>query len=214
MISMKTKKTNRIANKITFGKKGSVFRWTEDFFGYMLFAVIILVFFLLMGPRGCSSKLAEQRIDPKVSTDSEINVNLLTYLRNPILVKLDEKDSGEWIQMSALLVKAYSDKRYFDYLQKDNNYLNIAPEQLTEKYDIVIDFPDGKKIGGTDGSTLLSKIAVPTVNFQPIVVSIYEPKGEVIGVSASHAGVSGTFEQKPKYSPNKENAKKEDENKK
>jgi hypothetical protein len=82
-----------------------------DFFSYLLFVVIIMLFFLLFQIKGCSENADAQEPILAEAAQSDINTILLSYLRTPVPEDLIERIDA-LIKSGPLSIEGKTGKEY------------------------------------------------------------------------------------------------------
>ena len=101
---------------VKLNKKGFVASALVDFYAYILFIIILLVFFALLNLKGCVSDPSEQTISEYSDSIVEANDILMAYCRMPI----EDTTMAEFIR-----------KAYLEPDLRDN--LELVTEEYLEK---------------------------------------------------------------------------------
>ena len=122
--------------KINKRKQGFIASALVDFYAYLAFVLVIIVFFALFNLKVFTQDPAEQEISSY--TDSRVKANeiLLAYLRSPVELDLDNDRVNERLTFGELISVAVHDNDVRDKLKLETeNYLELL--QDTMKYPAV-----------------------------------------------------------------------------
>jgi len=120
--------------KIRKDKNGFIASALVDFYSYVVFILILILFFALFNLRGCSNDPAVQGIASYSSGSVEGNQILLAYLRTPVYVDIDDDNSMEKITFAELISYSVDNPNLRGKLERETEeYLEDIKEILPDK---------------------------------------------------------------------------------
>ena len=138
--------------KMIKNKKAFIASALVDFYSYILFILLVIIFFMLFSLRSCTIDPAKQEINSYSSDVVELNELMLSYLNSYINIDADHDGVTEYLSIAEFLSYVYLDDTSLlkSNLEKYSaDFFDFAREQLpsssVQGYRVVIIFMPGNE---------------------------------------------------------------------
>lgn len=146
---------------------------TVDFYAYIIYAVIIIIFILIFSLQSCSTTQSRKASITESKAQLDSNLVLINYLRTPIQIDLNKMDPDKPIILQKMTMVELISSNHSDYKSIQEKTEKIFKDYKSEiPFQVLLNLDNGKCIfecgtiqpAACAARTGLSEMSIPLAN--------------------------------------------------